>query len=92
MKNIKNQNKNPGKDSNKILLACALPGRKYRIVTIYGGYGLNSRLHAMGIIPNGTVTVIYQTWGGPMTLAVKGVRIALGRGMAQKIEVSEVSE
>jgi len=92
MKNFKNQAKNLGEDSNRKLLAYALPGKKYRVEKIYGGYGLNSRLHAMGIIPNETVTVIYQTWGGPMTLAVKGVRIALGRGMAQKIEVSEISE
>lgn len=92
MKNFKKEEKNSGADSQKKLLANALPGKKYRIEKIYGGYGLNSRLHAMGIIPNEIVTVIYQTWGGPMTLAVKGVRIALGRGMAQKIEVSEVSD
>ena len=73
-----------------ILLAHVKPGMEYRIETIYGGYCLNSRLNAMGILPGEIIKVIHRTGVGPMTLAVKGVRIALGRGIAHKIEVSEV--
>jgi Fe2+ transport system protein FeoA len=78
------------KAKRPMLLAHVKPGMKYRIEAIYGGYCLNSRLHAMGILPGETVKVIHRTGVGPMTLAVKGVRIALGRGIAHKIEVSEV--
>jgi Fe2+ transport system protein FeoA len=92
MQNFGKQNKGNGKNSERILLAFAFPGKKYRIEKVYEGFSLNSRLHAMGIVPNEIIKVIYQTWGGPMTLAVKGVRIALGRGITQKIEVSEVSQ
>ena len=76
-------------DKKLMLLAHVKPGLKYRIEAIYGGYCLNSRLHAMGILPGEVVKVIHRTGLGPMTLAVKGVRIALGRGIAHKIEVSE---
>jgi len=73
-----------------ILLAHTKQGKKYRIENIYGGHCLNLRLNSMGIVPGDIVKVIYQGYGGPMTLAVKGVRIALGRGIAHKIEVSEL--
>jgi len=77
---------------NKILLAHSRQGKKYVIENIYGGMCLNSRLNSMGIVPGDIVKVIYQAYGGPMTIAVKGVRIALGRGIAHKIEVSEYGQ
>jgi len=73
-----------------MLLADARPGLKYKIVSIYGGYGLNARLNAMGIIPGEIVKVIHHTRRGPITMAVKGVRIALGRGVSYKIEVRKL--
>ncbi len=79
-------------DKKIILLAHASQGKKYRVVNIAGGHCLISRLNAMGIVIGDVIKVIYQTWGGPMTIAVKGVRIALGRGIAHKIEVTEVKE
>lgn len=76
---------------NAILLEAAVPGKKYIIDRIIGGHGINGRLNSMGIVPNEVITVIFQTWGGPLTIAVKGVRVALGRGITHKIEVSELS-
>jgi Fe2+ transport system protein FeoA len=78
-------------DKNVILLKSAIPGKKYIIGRIIGGHGINGRLNAMGIMPKEVITVVFQTWGGPLTIAVKGVRIALGRSITQKIEVSELS-
>jgi Fe2+ transport system protein FeoA len=82
------QGKPEGK--NIILLKSAVPGKNYLIEKITGGHGINGRLNAMGIVPKEVITVIFQTWGGPLTIAVKGVRIALGRGITHKIEVSEL--
>src|SRR5665647_3496400 len=76
---------------NVILLKSAVPGKEYIIDRIIGGHGIVGRLNAMGIVPKEIITVVFQTWGGPLTIAVKGVRIALGRGIAHKIEVSELS-
>jgi ferrous iron transport protein A len=75
---------------NVILLNSAIPGKKYIIDKIIGGHGIIGRLNAMGIVPKEVITVIFQTWGGPLTIAVKGVRIALGRGITHKIVVSEI--
>ncbi|MBM3699486.1 MAG: ferrous iron transport protein A [Actinobacteria bacterium] len=72
-----------------IPLAHTKQGKKYRIENINGGHCMNLRLNSLGIVPGDIVKVIYQGYGGPMTLAVKGAKIALGRGIAHKIEVSE---
>ena len=76
---------------NIILLKSAVPGKNYLVEKIIGGHGINGRLNAMGIVPKEVITVVFQTWGGPLTIAVKGVRIALGRGITHKIEGSELS-
>jgi len=75
----------------KILtVADALPGRKYVISYIDGGFGLRSHLFSMGLVPNETFSVLNQSGGGPVTVLIKGVRIAIGRGMAKKIIIREV--
>lgn len=77
-------------ETKNMLLAHTIHGKKYKIIGINGGHCLNARLNSMGIIPGETVKVVYKVRGGPMTLAVKGVRIALGLGIAHKIEVEEL--
>ena len=73
-----------------LTLTQALKGKKYRIQKILGGIGINSRLHAIGIVPDEIISVISQSGGGPMTVLVKGIRIALGRGISQKIIIKEI--
>ena len=82
----------PGKNDEIILLSLAACDKKYRVVRILGGTSLHSRLHSMGIVPNETLKVVLRTGGGPMAIAIKGVKIALGRGISHKIEVSEINE
>ena len=49
--------------------------------------GLKSRLAAMGMVPNTEILVVSNGSPGPFVVAVKGCRIALGRGMARKVMV-----
>jgi Fe2+ transport system protein FeoA len=44
----------------------------------------------MGLIPNETFSVMNYSGGGPLTVAIKGVKLAIGRGMARKIIIREV--
>jgi len=73
-----------------LTLAQALKGKKYRIKKILGGIGINSRLYAIGIVPDEIISVISQSGGGPITVLIKGIRVALGRGISQKIIVKEI--
>ncbi|MHC4741094.1 MAG: metal-dependent transcriptional regulator [Planctomycetota bacterium] len=63
-------------------------GQRARVAKIEAGRDLNSRLAAMGLVPNAEVTVMSNAHPGPFVVNVKGSKIMLGRGMANKIMVS----
>ncbi len=63
-------------------------GKSVRVKEICGGIGLRNRLAAIGIYPGGTIKVV-KSPPGPMIIEVAGSRIAIGKGMASKIEVEE---
>ena len=78
--------------SNSLTLARAVQGRKYKIERVSGGYGLNSRLLSIGFLPGEVISVINQSGWGPLTVSIKGSKIALGRGIAHKIFVQELDQ
>jgi len=57
------------------------------LVAVEAGGGLQGRLAAMGLVPGVEMEVLRNTPHGPFLIGVKGSRIMLGRGMAQKIRV-----
>ena len=63
-------------------------GQKVTLAGVEAGRGLNSRLAAMGLLPNVEIIVISNGHPGPFVISVKGSRMMLGRGMADKIMVS----
>ena len=68
-------------------LAMAGIGEEVRLESIRGGEKLVHRLTAMGLTPGISLSII-QDAGGPLLISVLDSRIALGRGMAQKVMVS----
>ena len=62
-------------------------GRIVKLVAVEAGGGLQGRLAAMGLVPGVEMEVLRNTPHGPFLIGVKGSRIMLGRGMAQKIRV-----
>lgn len=72
-----------------MVLENVLTGQKVKVVSVDDGRELVARLSAMGIIPGTEITVIRNNRFGPFVVAVKGARIMLGRGMANKIFVEE---
>ena len=71
-------------------LAMATAGEKVRLENIRGGENLVHRLTAMGMTPGVELSIV-QDSGGPLLISVRDTRIALGRGMAQKVMVSLIS-
>lgn len=65
----------------------AAVGQEVRLVEINGGRQLTRRLVEMGMTPGVKMRVL-QNSGGPLLLAVSDSRIALGRGMADKMNVT----
>jgi len=69
-------------------LAIVQAGRRVRLVAVDAGHGLQGRLAAMGLVPGVEIEVLRNSMHGPFLVEVKGSRIMLGRGMAQKIIVT----
>ena len=71
-----------------IPLSTIKSGQTVKLAGVEAGRSLNSRLAAMGFLPNVEITVVSNGHPGPFVVSVKGSRIMLGRGMADKITVS----
>ncbi len=68
-------------------LAMVSPGETVRLVSVEGGLGIRKRLADLGLNIGESLSVIQSDNQGPMILAVKESRLALGRGVAHKILV-----
>jgi len=68
-------------------LAMVSPGEEVRLVCIRGGRRMRKRLADLGLNLGMTVRVLQREGRGPLILAVKDSRLAVGRGMAHKILV-----
>lgn len=75
---------------NTFPLAMVSVGEKVRLESICGGESLVQRLTALGFTPGVELSVV-QDAGGPLLIAVRDSRVALGRGMAHKIMVSPLA-
>ena len=69
-------------------LAAVEPGQTVRLVRIDAGQRLMTRLAALGLLPNVEITVVRNGHPGPCVIRVRDSKVVLGRGMADKIEVS----
>ncbi len=63
------------------------PGEEVTLIDIIGGKGIRSKLYSMGLVPGITLKILSRSGSGPVMIAVKDSRLAIGRGMAEKIIV-----
>lgn len=76
--------------SQLIPLAMVGAGKKVQVVGVRFGWGLQRKLVDMGLTPGVTVTVLNNQIAGPVIIDLRGSRLALGRGMTQRILVKEL--
>lgn len=66
-------------------------GKKVKILKISGGRGIRQHLQCLGIHIGDIVTIKKSSFlGGPVLLEINGYDVALGKGVASRIEVEEV--
>jgi len=68
-------------------LSMVKAGETVKLASIEAGRGLNSRLAAMGLVPDVEITVVSSRHPGPFVINVRYCKMMLGRGMAHKIMV-----
>jgi len=73
-------------------LAMASPGKLFRVIAINAGWKLQKRLADMGLTLGIQVSVVNGQYAGPVLINIRGSRLGLGHGMAQKILVKEVED
>ena len=70
-------------------LTCAKAGLNLIFISVEGGRGAMRRLTDMGLIPGERLKVLHNSGHGPVTVLIKGAKIALGHGLAAKVIVEE---
>ena len=69
------------------------PGESGVVQGVAGGFGIVRRLESLGLRPGKIVTKISsQFLAGPVTVMVDGRQLAIGRGMAAKVQVEVISQ
>jgi len=71
-------------------LAMATPGGELRLTAIRGGHCIRRRLADLGLNVGTLLHVVQYSGHGAVIIAVKGTRMAIGRGMAHHILVEPV--
>jgi Fe2+ transport system protein FeoA len=80
-------NHSPDDGEKTMPLSSVSAGRKVKLCAIRAGRSFHARLVSLGLLPGTELEVIHNSAWGPFIVSVKGSRIMLGRGMAEKIEV-----
>ncbi len=68
-------------------LAMVGAGRKVKLLALHTGRECAARLAAMGLVPGAEIEVLRNASRGPFMVSVKGSRVVLGRGVAQRVMV-----
>lgn len=66
-------------------------GEKVRIINFRGGRGAENKLRQLGISPGDAIKILqHAPLGGPLLVQVNGRSVALGKGVASKIDVEDL--
>ncbi len=68
-------------------LVMAQPGEDLKLIALRGGYRMRKRLADLGLTLNMPLRLVQRNGHGPLIVAVKDTRLAIGRGMAYHIMV-----
>ncbi len=77
--------------NNYFSLSSVPVGQPVQLAKIEAGRRLKHRLTELGLTPGVTLTIIQKN-GGPILISVRDSRIAIGREMANKIQVTQLDD
>ncbi|MCK5807978.1 ferrous iron transport protein A [bacterium] len=72
------------------MLSMLKNGERGKVTEILSGSDLVKRLAAMGIVVGSCLSVVSNPNRGPLLVDSDGKRVAMGRGMAEKIAIEVV--
>jgi ferrous iron transport protein A len=81
----------PVMTKNGVSLSAIRSGESVRIQKMQGGHHFLSRLASLGFTPGARLKVVQNFGHGPLIVALRETRVALGRGEASKILVERLA-
>ncbi len=75
-----------------MVLKQGIDGRTYRVLSIHIEFQLERRLEALGLTRDTRITVLNNRKRGSLIVKFRGTRFALGKRIANHIEIAEVTE
>jgi ferrous iron transport protein A len=76
---------------NGVSLGTVRNGELVQIRKMRGGHQFLSRLASLGFTPGAELQVVQNYGRGPIIVSLRGTRVALGRGEAEKILVGRLA-
>lgn len=70
-------------------LCQGVPGTPYEIADLFAEEALRGRLKALGIYPYTRVEIVTKKRSGALIILLRGTRLAMGRKIADGIEIRE---
>ncbi len=70
-------------------LSLAGAGKRLTVTEVNAGFGLQRHLADMGLLPGVDVMIMGGCHPGPLLIDIRGSRLGLGFGAAQKVMVKE---
>ena len=77
----------PQTGANLFALWRAKAGDSVRVRQFRGGAGMTARLAEMGVLPGAILKVVRAERQGPVVVEIRGGKVIIGHGMAEKILV-----
>lgn len=75
-----------------MVLTDAQCGQDLRIVSYHGGRSVDAKLRQLSLMPGDNLRVLkIAPLNGPVLIESQGRSVALGRGIAAKVQVEEIS-
>ncbi len=62
-------------------------GTRARVLGVTGGHAMHARLAGLGLVAGARIEIHRNDASGPVILAYRNARIALGRGVAERVMV-----
>ena len=78
-----------GEANGEMTLSGALTDIEYTLIRFSGGEKFRDKIYAMGLNPGARFRVLINTGHGPIEIEVRRNKLAIGRGMAEKLLIKE---
>jgi ferrous iron transport protein A len=85
----KGKNQSPAEPDGDKTLGGALTDREYTLIRFSGGEKFRDKIYAMGLNPGARFRVLINNGHGPIEIEVRRNKLAIGRGMAEKLLIKE---